>query len=50
MRILGISSKSIIDKKICYKSIQTLNHRGPDDKGIWFSSSGKVLFYMPDYL
>ena len=43
--ILGISSKSIIDKKICYKSIQTLNHRGPNDKGIWFSSSSRSVCF-----
>ena len=36
--ILGIVSNSKIEKDIFFNAVHTLDHRGPDDSGLWFSS------------
>ena len=36
--ILGITSNLKIEKNLFIKALDTLNHRGPDDSGVWFSA------------
>ena len=36
--ILGIVSNSKIEKDIFFNAVHALDHRGPDDSGLWFSS------------
>ena len=40
--IAGVWNPSSINREIFSKSLHTLNHRGPDNLGSWFSSDKKI--------
>ena len=41
--IAGFSQNSNNSNKILRKMISSINHRGPDDNGLWVSNSEKVV-------
>lgn len=40
--VIKISKRDIIDRKIFNHQVDELVHRGPDDRGVWFSEDGAI--------